>query len=122
MCVNSPHRPGADKIKSVLIRLDIGLRSSTKKTCLLHSLEDYIASIFAVVSILRSQSLAKSRGVVERNDLTGFNWSKVPVILIEMGFMTNPTEDIILNTNEYQGDIVDGIVDGVSSYYTTLES
>ncbi|HEX4746263.1 MAG TPA: N-acetylmuramoyl-L-alanine amidase, partial [Gaiellaceae bacterium] len=33
------------------------------------------------------------RGLQERADFTGFNWSDVPVILVEMGFMTNPTED-----------------------------
>ena len=25
----------------------------------------------------------KNRGVIERNDLTGFNWSKVPVVLVK---------------------------------------
>ena len=30
------------------------------------------------------------RGLQERSDFTGFNWSNVPVILVEMGFMTNP--------------------------------
>lgn len=34
-----------------------------------------------------------SRGIQERSDFTGFNWADVPVILVEMGFMTNPTED-----------------------------
>ena len=29
----------------------------------------------------------------KRDDLTGTNWSKIPVALIEMGFMTNKTED-----------------------------
>jgi len=33
------------------------------------------------------------RGIQERSDFTGFNWADVPVILVEMGFMTNPTED-----------------------------
>lgn len=33
------------------------------------------------------------RGISERSDFTGFNWADVPVILVEMGFMTNPTED-----------------------------
>lgn len=28
----------------------------------------------------------KNRGVVQREDMTGFNWSKAPVVLIEMGF------------------------------------
>ena len=25
-------------------------------------------------------------------DLTGFNWSNVPAVLAELGFLTNPTE------------------------------
>jgi len=33
------------------------------------------------------------RGIQERSDYTGFNWADVPVILVELGFMTNPTED-----------------------------
>jgi N-acetylmuramoyl-L-alanine amidase len=42
------------------------------------------------------------RGLQERSDFTGFNWSDVPVVLVEMGFMTNPTEDRLLATGEYQ--------------------
>jgi N-acetylmuramoyl-L-alanine amidase len=34
-----------------------------------------------------------SRGIQERSDFTGFNWADVPVILVELGFMTNATED-----------------------------
>jgi N-acetylmuramoyl-L-alanine amidase len=34
-----------------------------------------------------------NRGIEERSDFTGFNWSDVPAILVEMGFMTNPVED-----------------------------
>ena len=33
------------------------------------------------------------RGIQERSDFTGFNWADVPVILVELGFMTNPAED-----------------------------
>jgi N-acetylmuramoyl-L-alanine amidase len=33
------------------------------------------------------------RGIQERFDYTGFNWADVPVILVELGFMTNPSED-----------------------------
>ena len=38
------------------------------------------------------------RGIQERSDFTGFNWADVPVILVELGFMTNPTEDRALAT------------------------
>jgi len=42
------------------------------------------------------------RGLQERSDFTGFNWADVPVILVEMGFLTNPTEDRRLASTPYQ--------------------
>ncbi|GIU95839.1 MAG: hypothetical protein KatS3mg012_2296 [Gaiellaceae bacterium] len=42
------------------------------------------------------------RGLQERSDFTGFNWADVPVILVELGFMTNATEDRLLATAAYQ--------------------
>jgi N-acetylmuramoyl-L-alanine amidase len=39
------------------------------------------------------------RGIQERSDFTGFNWADVPVILVELGFMTNPLEDRSLATS-----------------------
>jgi N-acetylmuramoyl-L-alanine amidase len=42
------------------------------------------------------------RGIRERSDFTGFNWADVPVILVEMGFMTNRTDDRLLATTNYQ--------------------
>lgn len=59
---------------------------------------------------------AKSAGTVKSTDLTGFNWSKIPVMLLEMGFMTNPEEDRLLNSDSYQNKIVTGIVEGVEKY------
>lgn len=62
------------------------------------------------------QTKAKSGGTVTSSELTGFNWSKTPVVLLEMGFMTNPQEDKLLNTDEYQNKMVTGIVDGMRQY------
>ncbi|MBA3380707.1 MAG: N-acetylmuramoyl-L-alanine amidase, partial [Actinobacteria bacterium] len=42
------------------------------------------------------------RGLQERSDFTGFNWADVPVILVEMGFMTNRTDDRLLARAAYQ--------------------
>ena len=61
---------------------------------------------------------AKSRGIIERNDLTGFNWAKVPVVLVEMGFLSNAEEDKLLNTSEYQKKIADGIANALVSVYS----
>ena len=60
---------------------------------------------------------AKNKGIIERSDMTGFNWSTIPVILIEMGFMSNPEEDRRLSSDDYQNKIVDGIKFGLLKYF-----
>ena len=52
---------------------------------------------------------AQDRGLQERSDLTGFNWSDVPDVLVEMGFMTNAAEDKLLESGAYQDKIVQGL-------------
>ena len=52
------------------------------------------------------------RGLQERSDFTGFNWADVPAILVEMGFMTNPTEDRLLATPAYQRRAAVGLCRG----------
>jgi len=59
---------------------------------------------------------AKDRGIDARSDMTGFNWSDVPVILPEIGFMTNPEEDRLLATSAYQDKIVQGLTRAILSY------
>jgi N-acetylmuramoyl-L-alanine amidase len=56
------------------------------------------------------------RGLQERADFTGFNWADVPVILVEMGFMTNPTEDRLLATSAYQRRAAVGLCRGALRY------
>lgn len=55
----------------------------------------------------------ENRGVVERNDLTGFNWSVVPVILVEMGFQSNVEEDKKLATVNYQNKLSKALSEGI---------
>jgi N-acetylmuramoyl-L-alanine amidase len=52
------------------------------------------------------------RGLQERPDYTGFNWANVPVVLVEMGFMTNPTEDRLLATLAYEQRAAVGLCRG----------
>ncbi|MCM1992017.1 N-acetylmuramoyl-L-alanine amidase [Oceanirhabdus seepicola] len=54
-----------------------------------------------------------NRGLKPRTDITGFNWSKVPVVLVEMGFLSNENEDRLLNTKEYQEKIATGLARGI---------
>lgn len=59
----------------------------------------------------------KVNGVIQRNDLTGFNWSEVPVILVEMGFMSNYAEDQNMSNPKYQNKMMTSIGDGLDKYF-----
>lgn len=52
------------------------------------------------------------RGLQERADFTGFNWADVPVIMVELGFMTNPTEDRLLATGAVRQRAAAGLCRG----------
>lgn len=57
------------------------------------------------------------RGLSVRDDLTGTNWSTIPVTLIEMGFMSNPTEDRYMAKKSNQKIMAKGIADGIDDYF-----
>ena len=58
-----------------------------------------------------------NRGCIQRDDLTGTNWSTVPVTLIELGFMTNPSEDLYMQSASGQKSMVKGLADGIDNYF-----
>lgn len=59
----------------------------------------------------------RNRGMSVRDDLTGTNWSTIPVTLIEMGFMTNPAEDRKMQDKGYQEKLASGMADGIDEYF-----
>lgn len=70
-----------------------------------------------VLSSMCAKSGAKSRGLSQRDDLTGTNWSTIPVTLVEMGFMTNKAEDIRMQDDDYQNKLAAGMAEGVEKYF-----
>ena len=68
--------------------------------------DDVYAASKRAASVVQSELVRSlgfpDRGLQERSDFTGFNWADVPAILVEMGFMTNATEDRLLATPAYQ--------------------
>lgn len=52
----------------------------------------------------------------KRADISGFNWSEVPVILLEMGFMTNPEEDQMMADLLYQRKLMNITADAIEEF------
>jgi N-acetylmuramoyl-L-alanine amidase len=48
--------------------------------------------------------------------------NKVPAVLVEVGFITNPEERVLLQSPEYRRKIAEGIVAGIASYYQSTAS
>lgn len=63
-----------------------------------------------------AQSGVKVNGIFERSDMTGFNWSKVPVVIFEMGFMSNWNEDRMLSDKAYQTKLMKAVVSAIEAY------
>ena len=59
---------------------------------------------------------ARNLGVVQRSDLTGFNWADIPVVLVETGFMTNPREGALLRTARYQQRVATALAAAAASF------
>ncbi len=61
------------------------------------------------------------QGVVTNDTMTGLNWSEIPVMILEMGFMTNEHDDTKMadaRLPEYHGR---GIAEGIDAVFWTIK-
>ena len=85
----------------------------------------YVGNLFEessrlATSILNSYCMEtgfKNLGIQPHDDMTGLNWSKVPVMILEMGFMSNASDDTLMQDKEMQKKMVKGIADGIDAYF-----
>ena len=92
-----------------------GIGLYVRKTGTRH--EECLAAAEAILPRMVEKTGAVRDGIFRRDTYSGLNWSEVPSILVEMGYMSNPTEDQRLNDPDYQMLLVDGMVEGIADYF-----
>ena len=83
--------------------------------------ESYEAAEYIIEKMVEKTG-AKRDGIFQRDTYTGLNWSEVPAILVEMGFMSNAEEDVKLNDPDYQMLLVQGMVEGLIEYFQAVNT
>lgn len=63
----------------------------------------------------------EDKGVISSDNMTGTNWSTVPVAILEMGFMSNQSDDLYITNAANHPIMVSGIADGIDEYFSIVE-
>ena len=58
-----------------------------------------------------------AKGLYNVDNQILLNWSKVPSVVLEMGFMSNESDDAYMAEEEHQQEMAEGIADGIDLYF-----
>ncbi|MDO4805451.1 MAG: N-acetylmuramoyl-L-alanine amidase [Lachnospiraceae bacterium] len=83
--------------------------------------QDLILKSQELCELLRDNQCAvtgqKALNNLYQNDMTGINWATMPVSIVEMGFMSNETEDLLMASEEGQNQIAEGLANGIDAFF-----
>ena len=79
--------------------------------------EDSYTLAECVLSAYCEKASFTSLGIQYYDNMTGINWSKLPVMILEMGFMTNQSDDLRMSDASVQPLMAEGIADGIDLYF-----
>ena len=87
--------------------------------------EEIIKESQRLCEILRDEQVAstgqKALANLYQDDMTGINWATMPVSIVEVGFMSNPDEDVFISGEEGENLIATGLANGVDRYFAEAE-
>lgn len=78
-------------------------------------LAEEILSAYCLSASMRDLS------VWEMDDRTNINWSRVPTAVLEMGYLTNESDDMLMAIDFFKQRAAAGIADGIDAYMDVVE-
>ena len=70
-----------------------------------------------ILTGLEASTGAKNWGTIRIDTFPELNWTKIPAARVEVGYLSNPDEDRLLQTAEYREKIIKGLADGIDRYF-----
>ena len=88
--------------------------------CALHYERSSLLS-YIVLDEFCEQTGIHKLNVREMDDMTGTNWSRVPTTIVEMGFLSNKSDDTLMASGYFRQEAAIGIANGLDRYFRELE-
>lgn len=70
----------------------------------------------SVLKAVLESTGAIDKGIIKRKDLPVVRETKMPAVLVEVGFLSNAEEENLITSDNYQNKIVEGIIKGIQNY------
>lgn len=78
--------------------------------------DSYRLATWLIQGVL-DKTACTNQGIYETDQMTAINWSRKPVALIKLGYLSNADEEAKLVDPDYQKELVSGLADGLDAYY-----
>lgn len=95
--------------------------SNPYPTCAIHYGRSRSLSIFVLDSFCEETGIERLNPR-EMDDMTGTNWSQVPTTIVEMGFLSNKSDDTLMATDYFRQEAAIGLANGLDAYFEWLET
>ncbi len=87
--------------------------------CAAHYRESRMLSEYILKAYCETTEM-KKLPIREMDSYTGTNWSQVPTTILEMGFLSNASDDLNMSFDTFNPQAAKGIADGLDAYFAEL--
>ena len=95
--------------------------SNPYPTCAVHYERSHRLSQLVLTEFCDQTGISKLN-MREMDDMTGTNWSRVPTTILEMGFLSNKSDDTLMATDYFRQEAAIGVANGLDAYFEWLET